>query len=280
MKATWIGFGVLLGAAAIVGASQSRVVTVRGSDTMLVLNQRWVEGFLAGNPKASVSVEGGGSGLGISAFVAGFADIGASSRDLTRDEVDAARSRGRIANRIPVALDGLAIAVQAENGVPSLSMEQVRSIFTGRVTNWSQVGGPNRPIVLFGRDSNSGTHDFFQLRVLRNQPWASGIRTVISTGEIARQVASNPGGIGYGGVAYFKNVPGVRVLPISARAGADPVEPSEENVRSKRYPIWRHLYFITNGKPSGDTKRFVDFVLSPEGARIAEEVGYFSLKKP
>ncbi len=253
-------------------------VTVRGSDTMLIINQRWAEAFHNANPGSDVAVTGGGSSIGINSFINGVADIAAASRPMRKSEIDRARSRGSIAFETPVALDGLCVAINSSNSISSLSMDQLRRIYIGQVTNWNQVGGPNAPITTLSRDSNSGTYGFFQTNVLRNQNWGKGVRFLPSTSEEVREVQRNRNAIAYGGVAYFRNKKDVKIIPISPRDGVAAIAPTEENVRSKKYPIWRYLYFYTNGRPTGSTKRFVDFVLSPAGQKIVEEVGYFSLR--
>lgn len=269
--------GLALIAGGAVAFAQGQVV-VRGSDTMLILNQRWAEAYSKAGGKASIAVTGGGSSIGIQGFINGVAQIAASSRPMRNSEVERARSRGSITNEIPVALDGLAIVVNASNGIDSLTMDQLRRIYIGQYTNWRDVGGSNEPIVVFSRDSNSGTYGFFQQNVLKNQNWGKAVRFLPSTSEEAREVARTSGGIAYGGVAYFKGVKGLKIIPIAPRAGAEPVAPTEANVRAKKYPIWRYLYFYTNGKPAGSVKSFVDFCLSPAGQKIAEEVGYYSLR--
>jgi len=182
-----------------------------------------------------------------------------------------------VVNEIPVALDGLAVCVNESNPVESLTMDQLRRIYIGQITNWRQVGGPDLPIVVFSRDSNSGTYGFFQQNVLKNQNWGRGVRFMPSTSEEAREVARTPGGIGYGGVAYFKNRPGIKILKIAAKEGDTAYAPTEEHVRSRKYPIWRYLYFYTNGKPRGEIAKFIEWVLSKEGQSLVEEVGYYSL---
>jgi phosphate transport system substrate-binding protein len=256
---------------------QASAVTVKGSDTMLIMNQRLAEAF-GEKTGGNVNVTGGGSSIGITSFINGVADIAAASRPIRAREIKSAQSRNAIANVIPVALDGLAIGVHKDNPVKSLSMDQLREIYIGKITNWSQVGGNNAPIVVFSRDSNSGTYGFFQQVVLKNQNWGKGVRFMPSTQDEIREVTKTPAGIAYGGVAYFKNKSGVKVLPVSPKAGSAPIAPTEDNVRSKKYPIWRYLYFITNGKPSGETKKYVDFTLSAQGQKIIEEVGYYSVK--
>lgn len=269
-----VASAILLGT--VSAQAQRKQVSVKGSDTLLILNQEWAEAF--GKTGGDVAVTGGGSSIGINAFINGVTDICASSRKIRKSEVDRARSRGAIVNEIPIALDGLAIIVHASNPISSLDMDQLRRIYIGQITNWSQVGGPDMPIVPFSRDSNSGTYGFYQETVLKNQNWGKSVRFMPSTSEEAREVARTAGGIAYGGVAYFKGKSNIKIIPIAARKGATPVAPTEENVRNRSYPIWRYLYYYTNGKPSGETKRFVDFVLSPQGQQIVERVGYYSLR--
>ncbi|MCX7924193.1 MAG: PstS family phosphate ABC transporter substrate-binding protein [Fimbriimonadales bacterium] len=253
-------------------------ITITGSDTMLILNQRWAEAYGRVNPRVSVSATGGGSSVGIEALINGTTDICASSRIMRKPELDRARSHGVMAIGIPVALDGLAVCVNASNPVESLTMDQLRRIYTGQITNWRQVGGPDMPIVVFSRDSHSGTYGFFQQKVLKSRNWGRGVRFVSSTSEEAREVARTQGGIGYGGVAYFKNRPGIKILKIAAKEGEPAYAPTEENVRSRKYPIWRYLYFYTNGKPRGEVANFINWVRSEEGQALVEEVGYYSLK--
>ncbi|MCS7273111.1 MAG: phosphate ABC transporter substrate-binding protein [Fimbriimonadales bacterium] len=276
--------GVLAGVAAFAGLTAfswlgQQSITIKGSDTMLILNQRWAEAYGRVNPRVSVSVTGGGSSIGINALINGVTDICASSRPMRKSEYDRARSRGVVPHEIPVALDGLAVVVHESNPVDSLTMDQVRRIYIGQITNWSQVGGPNMPIVVFSRDSNSGTYGFFQQVVLKNQNWGPGVRFMPSTSEEAREVARTPGGIAYGGIAYFKNRPGIKILKIAAKEGDTPYAPTEENVRTRKYPISRYLYFYTNGKPKGEVAKFINWVLSPEGQAIVREVGYYPLEK-
>jgi phosphate transport system substrate-binding protein len=267
--------------AALAGAAVASValaVTIKGSDTMLILNQRLAEAYASQGGADNVAVTGGGSSIGINAFINGVTDICASSRPIRKSEIDRAKSRGSVAWEIPIALDGLAIVVNANNKVESLDMEQLRRIYIGQVTNWKQVGGADMPIVVFSRDSNSGTYGFFQQNVLKNQNWGRSVRFMPSTSEEGREVGRTAGGIGYGGVAYFKGNTKVRIVPIAPKAGAAPVAPTEDNVRTKKYPIWRYLYYYTNGRPKGDVEKFVRFVLSPAGQKVVEEVGYYSLK--
>jgi phosphate transport system substrate-binding protein len=266
---------------AVAGAAPTSAlgtVAVKGSDTMLILNQRWAEAFGKKHSAIAIEVTGGGSSIGINAFINGVADVCASSRPMRKSEVDKARSRGAITNEIPVALDGLAVVVHSSNPVSSLTMDQVRRIYIGQINNWSQVGGPNQAIVVLSRDSNSGTYGFFQEKVLKNQNWGRGVRFMPSTAEEARETARTPGAVAYGGVAYFKGREGLKILPIAPAEGKPAILPTEANVRNKSYPIWRYLYYYTNGSPKGDTKTFIDWCLSGEGQAVVEQVGYYSLR--
>jgi phosphate transport system substrate-binding protein len=278
MKSLKTMFSMGAGLAATLTLAFQGSVSIKGSDTLLILNQRWAEAYGKSHPNASIAITGGGSSIGINAFINGVTDVAASSRSIRKSEIDKARSRGSISNEIPVALDGLAIIVNSSNSVDSLTMDELRRIYIGQIKNWSQVGGPNQAITVFSRDSNSGTYGFFQQNVLKNQNWGPGVRFMPSTSEEAREVARTPGGIAYGGVAYFKNNSKLKIIPIAAKKGSAPIAPTEENVRSKKYPIWRYLYYYTNGKPKGESAKFINFVLSTEGQKIAEEVGYYSLK--
>lgn len=262
---------------ATASAAISMAVSITGSDTLLIINQAWAEAYQKAGG-GSVSVRGGGSSIGINAFINGVTDICASSRKIRKSEIDRAKGRGVVVNEIPVALDGLAIIVNANNKIDSLTMDELRKIYIGQITNWSQVGGANEPITVFSRDSNSGTYGFFQQTVLKNQNWGKSVRFMPSTNEEVREVRRSEGGIAYGGVAYFKNKPGVRIVPIAAKAGSPALAPTEANVRNKSYPIWRYLYFYTNNKPSGEAKKFIDYALSPAGQALVEKVGYYSLR--
>jgi len=271
--------GVLLTAGATVAfaaVAPVQQVSIKGSDTMLILNQRWAEAF-GKKAGGNIAVTGGGSSIGINAFINGVTEICASSRPIRKSEVDRARSRGSVVNEIPVALDGLAIVVHPSNPVKSVSMDQLRRIYIGQITNWKQLGGDDEAIVVFSRDSNSGTYGFFQQNVLKNQNWGKGVRFLPSTSEEVREVSRTAGGIAYGGVAYFKKNT-VKIIPVAPKDGAEALYPSEANVRSRKYPIWRYLYFYTNGKPKGETGKFIDFALSSEGQAIVEQVGYYSIK--
>ncbi len=259
------------------GGARARAVTVKGSDTMVILVQRWAEKYMAGHAGTTIQVTGGGSGTGIAALVNGTTDICASSRPMKDAERTQLRDgRAAEAKEIPVALDALAVYVHETNPVPPLSLDQVKSIYTGVVTNWKDVGGPDAPIILYSRENNSGTYVYFKEHVLGNADFAAAAQTLPGTAAVTNAVARDPNAIGYGGIAYAK---GIRLVPLRKTAEEPPVDPNMENAVSGLYPVSRFLYFYTAGDPAGEAARFIEWALSPEGQAIIQEVGYYPLPK-
>jgi len=261
-----------LAAPALAGAG---TLTVKGSDTMVILAQRWAEDYMKKNPGKKVQVTGGGSGTGIAALVNGTTDIATSSRAMKADEQAKVRDRySTLPTEIPVAKDGLAVYVHESNPVGQLTLEQLRGIYLGDVTRWNQVGGPDAPIVLYSRENSSGTYVFFKDHVLAGEDFAASAQTLPGTAAVVNAVSKERLGIGYGGAAYAK---GVKELKIAGQDGQGWL-PSAENVKSGKYPLSRPLFMYTRAKPSGETKQFIDWCLSPEGQAIVTQVGYFPIK--
>jgi phosphate transport system substrate-binding protein len=255
------------------GGRRAEPVTIKGSDTMVILGQRWAEAYMAAHPGAIVQVTGGGTGTGIAALINGTTDICQASRPMKDDEKrQAARTHGQEPTEIVVARDGLAIYVHESNPVPALTLAQLRDIYTGAITNWSALGGPDAPITVYGRENNSGTYVYFKEHVLANADFAPAVQTLPGTAAVVNAVAADTRGIGYGGGAYAK---GVKEMPVKRDEAGDAVLPSLENVMSGAYPIARELYYYTARTPADAVKEFVDYALSPEGQRIVTEVGYF-----
>lgn len=249
-------------------------VTVKGSDTMVILVQRWAEAFMKKNPDIKIQVTGGGSGTGIAALVNGTTEIAASSRDITAAEKQKVQARFKVASvETPVAKDGVAFYVNEANPLKGLTMEQLRDIYLGDVSNWKDVGGKDAKIVLYSRESSSGTYVFTKEVLLENEDFAAGAQTLPGTAAIINAVSKEPNAIGYGGSAYAK---GVRDLKVKGKEGE--FGPTAQNVKSGKYPLARPLYLITKGPAAGDAKKFLDFTLSDEGQKIVTEVGYFPLK--
>lgn len=260
----------------------ARTVQVKGSDTMINLNQALAESYLQGHRDVSVRVTGGGSGTGITALIQGTTDIAAASRAMTPEEVQSATAAGHTPVRQTIALDGIAVIVNPANTVKILTIDQLAAIFTGTVTNWKQVGGAGGGIVLLGREVNSGTHVFFKEHVLQRgnakstADYAPSTRYLPSTQAIIAEVSSNPRAVGYVGLGYLNTT--VRAVPVAKMAGAAPVAPSQASVRNGTYPISRPLYYYTVGTPRGDVKSFVDYVLSTDGQQVVRELDFVPVK--
>lgn len=275
MKKTLIALSALLALAS--PALAGKAITLKGSDTMVILGQRWAEKFMNANPGKIVMVTGGGSGTGIAALINGTTDICQSSRPMKQDEKLKLRDRFQTMGvEIPVAKDGLAVYAHAANPVKQLTMAQLDDIYSGRITNWKQVGGNDATIILYGRENSSGTYGFFKEHVLGGRDFSPRVQTLPGTAAVANAVAKDPNGIGYGGAAYAK---GVKDLAVAADAKSKAVLPTPAAVNDGSYPLSRYLFFYLRQKPAGDTKAFVDWVLSSAGQELAVQVGYFPLGK-
>lgn len=257
-------------------AAGKRAVTIKGSDTMVILGQRWAERYMTTHPGALLQITGGGSGTGIAALINGNTDICQASRPMKPDEKKKLRDRYQTTGvEIPVARDGLSIYVHEANPLTGITVAQLKDIYTGRVTNWKDLGGKDEPIVVYSRESSSGTYVYFKDNVLDGEDFAPQVQTLPGTAAIVNAISKDPRGIGYGGVAYAK---GIRIPALKRDAAAPGVIPSEATVRDGSYALARDLYFYTRKKPDGAIKAFIDWVLSPEGQQLVTEVGYFPVK--
>ncbi|MGA9116465.1 MAG: phosphate ABC transporter substrate-binding protein [Bacteroidota bacterium] len=264
---------LLAGALPLAGGEK---ITVKGSDTMVILGQRWAERYMAAHPQIRIQVTGGGSGTGISALINGTTDICNSSRPMK--EAERARLREKYGSRgveIKCALDGLAVYVHAGNPVRDLSLRQLRDIFTGSTTNWKALGGPDRRIILYSRENNSGTYVYFKDEVLGGADFAPHAQHMPGTAAVVHAVARDPWGIGYGGAAYGK---GIREMSIRREPGSPAFPPAQEHIRSGAYPISRFLYLYTLRRPAGALRQYVDWILGDEGQAIVSSVGYFPIR--
>ena len=254
--------------------SGNQRLTIKGSDTMVVLAQRWAEAFMAKNPGTQLQVSGGGSGTGIAALVNGTTDLANASRTMKDREKEQLReSRGAAAHEVRVALDALAVYLNTSNPISSLTLTQLKGIYRGEITNWNEVGGPDRRIVLYSRENNSGTYAYFKEHVLEEEDFAVEAQTLPGTAAVINAVSRDEGGIGYGGIAYAE---GVRAINLAAE-GDEVVEPTMENATSGRYPLSRYLHIYSAGTPEGLAARYLEYVLSPEGQALVEGVGYYPL---
>ena len=256
--------------------AMAKPVTVKGSDTMVILGQRWAESYMNTTPGQVVMVTGGGSGTGIAALINGTTDICQASRMMRQDEKLKLRDRYQTMGiEIPVARDGVTIYVHESNSVPALTVAQLRDIYMGKITNWKQVGGKDATILLYGRENSSGTYGFFKEVVLENHDFSDRLQALPGTSAVVNAVSKDPNGIGYGGAAYAK---GVKEVPLKTDEKAPAIVPSLASVTDGSYALSRYLFFYTRQKPAGDVKKFVDWVLSPAGQEIVGKVGYFPLK--
>lgn len=248
---------------------QTSTVRAVGSDTMLPLLQRWAEELMASHPRVSIYVEGGGTGAGVRALVRGHAEICAASRPLAPEEVQALFGRHQtLGVRFLCALDALSVYVHPDNPVTDLSLDQLRAIFSGEVTSWSELGGPSSPIHVLIRPPTSGTHRFFQDHVLGGAAYTPDAQVLPTTAAITARIHDDPQAIGYGGLAY---APGL----IHCRL--EGVAPTVAAARDQSYPLARYLQLYTVQPPRGATKQLIDWILGPEGQRVVEEVGYIPL---
>ncbi len=257
-------------------ALAAKAITLKGSDTMVILNQRWAEIYMREHPGTTIQVTGGGSGVGISALINGTTAICASSRSMKDSEKKKLRERwNTLGTEIPVARDGVTLYVHASNPVNQLSFDQLKRIYTGECKNWQELGGKNALIVLYGRENSSGTYSFFKDNVLLGADFAPQTQTMPGTAAVVNAVSQDQNGIGYGGAAYAQ---GVKLVKIRKNANDTAYEPTGDNVKSGRYPLSRYLFYYLKQNPTGETKYFIDWVLSSEGQKIVSEVGYFPVK--
>jgi phosphate transport system substrate-binding protein len=261
--------------AAIPVAASAQAVTVKGSDTMVILVQRWAEEYMKQKPGKKIEVTGGGSGVGLAALVNGTTDIADASRAIKPEEVAKVRERFNVApEETAVAKDGVAIYVNAANPLQQITPAQLKAIYMGDVTSWKDVGGPDAPIVLYSRENSSGTYVFFKEHVLQNEDYSPTAQTLPGTAAVVNAVARERNGIGYGGAAYAKGVKELKVVGADGQAHL----PSAENVKSGRYPLSRSLFMYTRGKPQGEARAFIEYCLSQPGQTIVTKVGYYPIK--
>ncbi len=252
-----------------------KYVTIKGSDTMVHLVSTWAEDFMDNHESADISVTGGGSGTGIAAMLNGTTDICAASRQMKKQEVEMAEQKKITPVRYVVARDGIAVVVNPKNPVSTLTIEQLGKIFTGAYTNWNQVGGPDKPILVLSRESSSGTYVFFQEHVLGKKDYTTSARLMPATSAIIQAVGEDAWAIGYVGLGYAAEAGDkVKMLAVKADDKSPAVVPSEATVVSGEYSIARPLQLYTNGDATGTIKEFIDFCLSPAGQKIVRETGY------
>ncbi len=261
-----------------VSAAQAGNITVKGSDTMVILAQKWAENYMAKNPGTKIQVTGGGSGIGFAALQNKSTDLANASRKIKAKEIaECVKAFGKRPTEYKVALDGLSVYVAEGNPVKELSVDQLEGIFTGEIKNWKQLGGKDAPITVYSRENSSGTYEFFKESVLKGKDFVASAQTMPGTAAVLQAVIKDANGIGYGGAAYGQ---GSRALNIKATEASAAVEPTEENVLKGAYPIWRYLYVYVNPSlDKGEIEAYLTWIRSDEGQKVVKDVGYFPLPK-
>ncbi len=267
------GAVILLLAAALVSGCvgsdpsvEQRSISVTGSTTVLPIAQIAADAYMDKHQNDEILVSGGGSSVGIKAVGERTADIGMASRDIKSSEME--QYPGIVEHVI--AVDGIALIVNPQNPVSSLTMAEIKAIYKGEITNWKDVGGSDRQIVVVGRDSASGTREFFYDEVMKKEEFVRTQQELNSNGAVKQTVAQTPDAIGYVGLGYIDTT----VKAISINKDGTLVAPTIDNVKNKSYPIARGLHMYTNGPETGLAKDYLDFLMSAEGQQIVSKEGF------
>jgi phosphate transport system substrate-binding protein len=276
MKSMLKQIGVFAAAMGVAAAASAGNITVKGSDTLVILAQKWAEVYMGKNSATKIQVTGGGTGTGFAALQNKTTDLCNASRKIRGTEIsECIKSFGRRPTEYKVALDGLSVYVNESSPVKELTVEQVGQIFTGKIKNWKDVGGPDAPITLYSRENSSGTYEFFKENVLKGADFASSAQTMPGTAAVLQAVAKDKNGIGYGGAAYGA---GAKHLNIKKDDASPAIEPNEETVVKGTYPIWRYLYIYVNpALDRGEVAKYLAWIRSEEGQKVVKDVGYFPL---
>jgi phosphate transport system substrate-binding protein len=261
----------------------SAYIENKGSDTIVNLALAWAEQYQVEHPEARISVTGGGSGTGIAALINGTVGIANASRKISADELKQAEAKGIKPVEHVISRDAIAVIVNPENPVSQLTLQQISDIYSGKINNWSEVGGDNRPIVRLSRETNSGTHVYFLETVLRlgdktNKTFFSTNTLLLPSSEgIINEVRQNPNAIGYDGLGYVPK--DLKMIAIAKKAGEAYVLPSVATVNDKTYAVSRDLYMYTAGEATGAIKDYLDWIVSEEAQKIVAKLGFVPILK-
>jgi len=251
-----------------------------GSDTMVNLALAWAEEFQMENPQSNLAVSGGGSGTGIASLINNTTDVANASRKIKSEEIANAEENGIEPNEFIVARDAIAIIVNPNNPISELTLQQLSDIYSGKINNWQELGGEDRPIVRLSRETNSGTHVYFLEQVLRlgdkedKTLFSTDTLLLPSSEVIGAEIRQNPNAIGYDGLGYV--TPDMKVVAV-ADARQEILEfifPSAGTVNNGTYPIARDLYMYTAGQPEGFIKRYLEWIFTPQAQDIVTELGF------
>lgn len=278
MKTSFIVRALVAAALALATSAQADSITVKGSDTLVVLAQKWAESYMTKSPTTKIQVTGGGTGTGFAALQNKSTDLCNASRKIKpAEQANCIKAFGKRPTEYKVCLDGLSVYVAAENPVKELTMDQLMLIFTGKTKNWKEIGGNDAPITVYSRENSSGTYEFFKENVLQGKDFAARAQTMPGTASVLQAVAKDKNGIGYGGAAYGA---GAKHLAIKKTDSSPAIEPTEENVVKGIYPIWRYLFVYVNpALDKGDIASYLTWIRGDEGQKVVKEVGYFPLPK-
>jgi len=244
-------------------------ITCSGSTTVLPIAQATAEAFMDGHPDINISIRGGGSGVGIAALINGTIDIACSSRPMKSKEITQAKSKGIEPIPYAIALDGIAVVVHPSNSISNLTIKQLKDIYTGKIKNWNELGGPNLPIVVISRDVSSGTFEVFNEKVMAGAKVSSSAQLLASNNAVTTTVSTTPGAIGYAGLGFVSS----KVKSVAI----EKIIPSEQTVKDGTYKLARKLYMYTNGKAKGAVSQYIAFIQSSQGQKIVEKQGFISL---
>jgi len=268
----------ILAAASLTATAFAGNITVKGSDTLVILAQKWAEVYMGQHTDTKIQVTGGGTGTGFAALQSQTTDLCDASRKIKPAELQkclvAFNARP---TEYKVALDGLSVYVNPENSLKELTLDQLKDIFTGKVKNWKEVGGADAPITVYSRENSSGTYEFFKEHVLKGQDFAASAQTMPGTAAIVQAVVKDKNGIGYGGAAYGGSS---KLVSLKKNETSPAVNPTEENVLAGTYPIWRYLYVYVNPNlDKGEVAAYLNWICSDDGQKYVKDVGYYPLPK-
>ena len=258
--------------------SSTNYIENKGSDTIVNLALAWAEAYQAAHPEVRISVTGGGSGTGIASLINGTVDLANASRQIKDEEIESAQANGVEPVEHIIARDAIAVIVHPENPISELTLQQISDIYSGKINNWSEIGGEDRPIVRLSRETNSGTHVYFLETVLRlgntedKTLFSTDTLLLPSSEGIIAEVRQNPNAIGYDGLGYVPH--DLKMIAIAEEDGGAYVLPSIPTVNDKTYPIARDLYMYTDGEPTGLVKEYLDWILGEEAQEIVAELGF------
>ncbi len=272
LRKTVTGLAAIGMAVGIAAAGDAKKIVVDGSTTVGPIAKAFAEYYMGKHTDVNITVSESGSGNGAKSLINAACDVATMSRPMKSSELKAGQDAGILAIEHVVAMDGLAVVVHPSNPLANLAVEQIRDIYTGKIKNWKELGGPDRPIVVISRDTNSGTYESFETLIMNRGKMGEKVEYVGSNGAIRQRVMSTPSAIGYVGLAFTE---GVKALTVNG------VEATAETVTSKKYPVARPLYMYTNGRPKQGTplQEFINLSGTPEGKRIIEDTGFVPVVK-